>query len=159
MHLFADLLKEKDTIRIYSMHLASIHLTNDDYKFIKNINKNDQTKNIEGFKGISSKLIQAYKIRSKEVVRIARHISNSPYKTIVCGDFNDTPISYSYRKIKGELKDAFLESGFGIGNTYAKYLPLFRIDYIFHSEELECISFNKLNEEFSDHYSITAIIQ
>lgn len=156
--IFADMLMGNDTFRIYSMHLASIHLTNDDYNFIKNINKNGQTQNIEGFKGISSKLLQASKIRSKEVDIIAKHIAESPYKTIVCGDFNDTPISYSYRKIKGKLKDSFLEAGFGIGNTYTKYLPLLRIDYIFHSPELKCIGFNKIKKDYSDHYSITAII-
>ena len=156
--IFADIIKNKDTIRVYSIHLASIHLSRDDYKFLKNLKNNDQSDNIESVKGIGSKLIQAYKIRSTEVDAIVPHIKSSPYKTIVCGDFNDTPISYSYRQIKGQLKDVFLESGFGIGNTYAKNLSLFRIDYIMHSSDMVSSSYKRIKEDYSDHYAITAII-
>ncbi|MCD4791778.1 MAG: endonuclease/exonuclease/phosphatase family protein [Bacteroidales bacterium] len=156
--IYADILKGKDTIRVYSIHLASIRLSGDDYEFLKSLKNNDQHDNIEGVKGIGSKMIQAYKIRAHEVDAVAPHIKNSPYKTIVCGDFNDTPISYSYKKIKGELKDVFIESGFGIGNTYAKSLPLFRIDYILHSKEMKTISYKRIKQEYSDHYAISALI-
>ncbi len=157
--LFADVVKGNDTIRVYSIHLASIHLSGDDYDFIENLNFDNKDENIEGVKGIGSKLLQAYENRSREVDKIAPHIAESPYKTIVCGDFNDTPISYTYRKIKGNNKDAFIEAGFGIGNTYAGNLPFFRIDYIMHSQELTTIKFNRIKQEYSDHYPIIAEIE
>lgn len=156
--IYADILKKRDTIRVYSIHLASVHLSRNDYEFFEKLKNNDQIENIESMKGIGSKMIRAYKIRSHEVDVIAPHIKSSPYKTIVCGDFNDTPISYSYRKIKGELKDAFIESGFGIGNTYAKNLPLFRIDYILHGKKSETVSYKRIKQDCSDHYAITAVI-
>lgn len=155
--IYADIKKGEDTIRVYAIHLASIHLDNDDYKFMKNIkidieNKNE---NIEGVKGISEKLLKAYKNRAKEVDAIFPYIEKSPYKTIVCGDFNDTPISYTYRRIKGDLQDSFTEKGFGIGNTYAGSMPLFRIDYILHSKNIKPYSFKRITEKLSDHFPVT----
>ena len=157
--IYADIVKKRDTVRIYSIHLASIHLDDNDYKFMKNINKNGKDKNIEGVKGIGTKLLDAYKIRAREVETLVPHIEASPYPVIVCGDFNDTPVSYTYRSIKGNLKDAFLESGIGIGHTYAKGLPLFRIDYILYDKKMSSKSFKRIKKDFSDHYSVCCEIE
>lgn len=157
--IYANILKQRDTIRVYSIHLASIHLEKDNYNFIKNIKDNDKDENIEGVKNLGTKLIDAYKIRAKEVETLVPHIEDSPYPVIICGDFNDTPVSYTYRSIKGNLTDAFTESGIGIGHTYAKSLPLFRIDYIFHDKKMTSKSFNRIRKDFSDHYSISCTIE
>ena len=158
--IYADIKKGNDTIRVYAIHLASIHLDNYDYKFMKNIKLDidNKNKNIEGVKDIGDKLLKAYKHRAKEVDAIFPYIEKSPYKTIVCGDFNDTPISYTYRRIKGNLKDSFIEKGFGIGNTYTGSFPFFRIDYILHSSEINSISFKRITEKLSDHYPVISII-
>ena len=152
--IYADIVKKRDTVRIYSIHLASIHLDSDDYDFMDKINENSKDENIEGVKGIGSKLLEAYKTRAGEVEVLAPHIASSPYPVIVCGDFNDTPVSYTYRSIKGDLKDAFLESGIGIGHTYAKGLPLFRIDYILYDKKMTSKSYKRIKKDFSDHYPI-----
>ncbi len=157
--IYADIVKKRDTIRIYSIHLASIHLDDNDYDFIDKINKNSKDENINGVKGIGSKLLEAYKIRARETETLASHIASSPYPVIICGDFNDTPVSYTYRNIKGNLKDAFLESGIGIGHTYAKGLPLFRIDYILHDKKMTSKSFKRIRKDYSDHYPICCEIE
>ncbi len=157
--IYADIVKQRDTFRVYGIHLASIHLNNDDYQFMKNIGENNQNKNIEGVKGIGLKLLNAYQIRAGEVETMAPHIASSPYPVIVCGDFNDTPISYTYRNIKGNLKDAFLENGSGIGHTYAKGLPFFRIDYIFYDKKMTSKSYKRIFKDYSDHYPICCKIE
>ncbi|NOZ34587.1 MAG: endonuclease/exonuclease/phosphatase family protein [Chlorobi bacterium] len=157
--IYADIVKKRDTVRIYSIHLASIHLDDNDYDFIEKINENSKDDNIEGVKGISNKLLEAYKIRAGEVEKLVPNIASSPYPVIVCGDFNDTPVSYTYRNIKGDLKDAFLESGIGIGHTYAKGLPLFRIDYILHDKKMTSKSYKRNRKKFSDHYPISCEIE
>jgi len=157
--IYADIVKQRDTFRIYGIHLASIHLNSDDYKFIKNINENNKDENIEGVKGIGSKLVDAYKIRAQEVETLVPHIEASPYPVIICGDFNDTPVSYTYRSIRGNLKDAFTEAGIGIGHTYAKGLPLFRIDFILHDKKMTAKSFKRIRKDFSDHYPICSVIE
>lgn len=158
-NIFADIVINKDTIRVYNIHLASIHLNRNDYKFMNKIDLKDKEKNIEGVKGIGAKLLSAYRIRSGEVDAVASHIKNTSYKTIICGDFNDTPVSYTYRKLKGNLKDAFIEAGFGIGNTYAGNLPFFRIDYVFHSSEFSSVKYTRIKENLSDHFPVITKIE
>ncbi len=66
---------------------------------------------------------------------------------IVVGDFNTTPRSTAYQTVTAVLSDAWLEAGFGFGQTFPggplKPTPLgfpvpnwlLRIDYVFHSPE------------------------
>ena len=86
---------------------------------------------------------------------ISNYIKDSPYPVVVMGDFNDTPQSYAYRKIKKGLHDAFKISGRGFGNTYAGELPSFRIDYIMYSNPLISYQFKRIKTEYSDHFPIT----
>jgi endonuclease/exonuclease/phosphatase family metal-dependent hydrolase len=83
-------------------------------------------------------------------------INHSPYPVIVAGDFNDTPVSYSYRKIRKGLNDAFVNSGYGAGFTYKGNYPANRIDYILYDNALKCKYFDIIRVRFSDHYPIAA---
>ena len=73
---------------------------------------------------------------------------------ILCGDFNDTPLSYAYNTISTNLKDAFKESGQGIGQSFVK-LPALRIDYILHNESFKSYNYTKHKQELSDHYAVS----
>ena len=42
----------------------------------------------------------SYQNRVSEALKIKKHINKSPYPVIVCGDFNDTPLSYTYSTLK-----------------------------------------------------------
>ena len=157
--IYADIVKQRDTVRVYGIHLASIHLSDNDYEFMQNINDNNNDKNIEGVKGIGSKLLDAYQIRAREVETLVPHIASSPYPVIVCGDFNDTPVSFTYHSLKGDLKDAFQESSIGIGHTYAKSLPLFRIDFILYDKKMTSKSYKRIRKNYSDHYPVSCEIE
>jgi len=104
------------------------------------------------------KLKTAYIKRAEQVDSISAHINNCPHPVIVCGDFNDTPVSYAYRKLTRGLKDAFITTGKGLGNTYLGIFPSFRIDYILHSLDFVPLIFEKVNVELSDHYPIICIL-
>ncbi len=155
--IFTDLSVKGDTIRIYNNHLQSINFQKKNYDFIDTLKLTYDEENIRGFKDISVKLKTAYVKRSRQVDSITCHISHCPYPVIVCGDFNDTPVSYTYRKMRKGLKDSFLVSGKGIGNTYFGIFPSFRIDYIFHSKEFKPLIFEKVEAKLSDHYPIICI--
>jgi endonuclease/exonuclease/phosphatase family metal-dependent hydrolase len=77
---------------------------------------------------------------------------------VICGDFNDTPMSYTYQIFDNELIDAFRNSSSGFGTTYSGYLPAGRIDYIFHSKSLKSAKFSIQKEKLSDHFAISCII-
>ncbi len=101
------------------------------------------------------KLSPAYKIRAKQSQEIAKIIKETdiPY-VIVCGDFNDTPISYTYRTIKNGLVDSFAETGFGPGISYNQNRFWFRIDFIMHSKNLKAYNCLVDRIKYSDHYPV-----
>ena len=103
-------------------------------------------------------LKNSYQERAEEVLASRTHINKSPYKVIVCGDFNDTPLSYAYNKIKGDLIDSFAYSGKGIGESFVK-VPTLRIDYIMHDNSFYSYNYIKHNEILSDHYAISCDIK
>lgn len=151
---FSDIKLGRGNVRIYNCHLESNRFSKEDYDFINNLKKNAEEQNIEGARGITRRLANAFRKRSVQADIINRQIGEDPKRHIVCGDFNDSPISYSYHKIKGKFIDSFSEKGFGLGSTYIGDFPSFRIDYIFHTDDLECVSFKKIKQKYSDHYPI-----
>ena len=78
---------------------------------------------------------------------------------IVCGDFNDTPISYCYKTIRGNMKDAFKESGLGFGISYHENKFLFRIDHIFYNNKIESYRAKVHKVTYSDHYPVTVYMK
>ena len=105
-------------------------------------------------KYLSRKMSVAYKVRARQVDEVANVISKSPYKVISCGDYNDVPASYAYSKVKGNLKDAFRETGSGLGWTYAHSYYRFRIDYIMYDKSFRSGGYKRGNLKTSDHYPI-----
>ena len=145
-------------VRIFNSHLESIRFSSRHLNFLDSLNyKNDQERR-EGIKEISGKMRLAFDHRADQAERIGRHIDNSPFPAIVCGDFNDTPVSYVYRKMRGKLNDAFVESDKGFGGTYNGNLPSFRIDFIFHDKAFDSYGFKKIDVNYSDHFPIVATL-
>ena len=83
-----------------------------------------------------TKIKDGFQRRAAQADSIHKSIKASPYPVSLCGDFNDTPASYAYETIRGDLRDAFIESGSGLGQTYIGDFPSFRIDHIFYDPSL-----------------------
>lgn len=155
--IYVDVLKENDTLRIYNAHLQSIRFKPEDYDLAKG--KTEQSEIDDASKRIAIRLKNAFVKRQEQVDRIAASIRVSPYPVVLCGDFNDPPVSYTYCTLTDQLDDAFKACGNGIGNTYIGAFPSFRIDYILHSPSLETIDYETLPEKLSDHHAVTATFQ
>ncbi len=153
--IFADIAADNDTMRVYSLHLASIRLNYNDYDYIDG---KETAKDGSTFFSIGKKIAAAYSARADELAAIIPHARKSPYPVIICGDFNDQPISYTYRQFEKQYSDAFIESGFGVGRTFTRFLPTFRIDYIFHDSTLVSSDFKRIDIELSDHYPVVCKI-
>lgn len=151
--IYADAQINDRMVRIFNIHLKSIQLGYDDYNFIDSINKNEDR--FPKIKKILYKIDLAYAQRLNQAGIISRKISESTIPVIVCGDFNDTPISYTYKIINENLVDAFVESGSGFGRTFSIKFFSFRIDYILHSKDLNGRCYKIYNENLSDHYAIS----
>jgi endonuclease/exonuclease/phosphatase family metal-dependent hydrolase len=158
--VYIDLVQEGDTVRVYNIHLESIRLQHEDYKFFEDVSKGqtEKVKLSEGSKSVIRKLHNAFKIRAKQVSEVKKSLENCPYPVIVCGDFNDTPSSYAYRQISKNLNDAFIHAGLGFGNTFAERMPPLRIDYIFYSPKYTSNEFRVHKIKHSDHYPISVYL-
>ncbi len=155
--IYADLLIGKDTVRVYNTHFQSIRFKPEDYALVDgNKNKEDID---DGSKRIARRLKIAFVKREEQVKRVAKSIEDCPYEIILCGDFNDTPVSYTYETLSDLLEDSFIEAGNGIGNTYNGVFPSFRIDYIMHSAGYHAIKYETLDEDLCDHYAVTATLE
>ena len=138
--IYIDILVKKDTIRVYNMHLESVQINQKD-SFLEKIYK----------------IKEANITRAKQVKTILNDIKKCDYPIILCGDMNNSPYSFSYQEITKSLNDAFVKSGYGLGNTFKYIIPL-RIDYIFHEKTMKSYNFNTKNTKISDHDMITCNI-
>ena len=154
--LWADIVFDQhDTVRIFSAHLESLRLRRSSYEFLVDVEaKYDKAK--KGFQDLFDKYPDAAAKRADQALQLKKAISKSPYPVLICGDFNDTPSSFTYRTMKKGLTDTFLTSGKGVASTWRGGIPMLRIDYIFAGKEFENRSFRTINSDLSDHYPIVA---
>jgi endonuclease/exonuclease/phosphatase family metal-dependent hydrolase len=155
--IFSDVVLNKDTVRIYNLHLQSISFSRQDNKFLEDVMaQKDRSDEVKAGTNILRRLKRAFVKRTAQVDLIVTHMRTSRYPVILCGDFNDTAASYAYQQLSSGLEDSFIEKGVGFGITYAGKWPQFRIDYILHSDELNCSDYRRGRETFTDHFPITA---
>lgn len=151
----ADVYINDDTLTVFNMHLASIRFEQNDYKYINDI-KQEGTKatNTGQSKRIAQKVRDGSIKRSEQAEQVKGEIKASSHPKIVCGDFNDTPVSYAYQTIAKGLTDTFIEASWGLGHTYTGILPLFRIDHVLVSKDFNVQSHKIIHEKISDHYPV-----
>jgi endonuclease/exonuclease/phosphatase family metal-dependent hydrolase len=159
--IYTDICLEKDTIRIFNVHLASLRLGQKDVDFYYHLKKTE-TENIDlkaGLFSILKKLKQAFLVRAAETDILIKAIDQSPYPTIICGDMNDSPFSYTYRQLTTSLTDAYYDVGEDyFGSTYDGAMPNYRIDYILYDKHFKAFSYNKADVSFSDHFPVSGLI-
>lgn len=158
--LWADIVRNGDTIRVYNNHLESYRLKPENIETIENASSAEEFQT-EKLKNVGRKLKRAIQKRGMQTAELIEAIKECPYKIIVCGDFNSPPYSFTYKSIKDSknLKDAFLESDYGIGGTLHWKLPSKRLDYILYSPEFESLDYNRTMLQYSDHFPIEAVIK
>ena len=145
--LYADVIKETDTIRVYSVHLQSLGIL----PRVSFLQESDNEK-------LRKRVSLAFEKQQNQVEAILAHKQKTNHPVVICGDFNNTPFSYSYRKLKENMQDAFRERGNGLGTTFKFEKFPMRIDYIFASEGLDVLSFDTMKKTFSDHYAVRATV-
>lgn len=145
--VYADMVKGKDTIRLYNLHLQSFGII-PEVQFLQEANKERLLRRVS----------ENFKKQQSQIHAVLNHKAKIKYPIILSGDFNNTPFSYTYRKLKNEMQDAFHERGNGLGTTFwFDGFPL-RIDYIFASPEFDILTFETFKNTFSDHQAIHSTI-
>ncbi len=146
---WADIDVNGKLIRLYNTHLSSNHVPNLEY-------------NVKEIMDESWVILQKYnehaQMRVTQLEELMDHAAQSEHPVIICGDFNDVPQSYVYRKISEKFKDAFLEVGNGLVQTLRSRLVGLRIDYLFSSPEVPILAQEIIDSKISDHYPIMTVI-
>lgn len=143
--IFADIIFEGDTIRVYNVHLQS-------FAVVPEVNSLQQEKSGRLLKRIG-RGIQ----KQKEQVRLlVEHLEKTSYPVVITGDFNNTQFSSIYKVLKADFQDTFYESGSGFGRSYSLFNVPMRIDYILVDDAFEVLEHQNFDTELSDHYPIMA---
>lgn len=155
--VFSDIVIGNDTVRVINNHLESNKLTMSDLKKYSKLNDNFGRQEIlDATVTTSERLGAAYPIRARQARTIAQTIANSPYKVVVCGDFNDVPQSYVYRTIKGNLQDVYTASALGYRYSYHQNHLYVGIDHVMIDNSFHAISCRIPHVNYSDHYPVIA---
>ena len=148
----------KQEVIVINNHLESFHLNPNDRQNYKDILKGEmgsQEMKAET-RTLIKKVSDAMAIRAPQADAVHRYIeAHKNYPIIVCGDFNDTPISYVRHTIAQDLTDCYVETGTGAGISYNQKGFSFRIDQMMcsnHFQPFRC----KIDQstKASDHYPI-----
>lgn len=131
---------DKDTLIVVNNHFESCHLNQKDRRQYRQILKGEMDSDSVRAESqlLMVKLAEANAKRSRQIDAVCDYVNRylGRYPVIVCGDFNDNPISYSRHKMGEVLHDCFVESGRGIGLSYNQKAFSFRIDHIFCSSDI-----------------------
>ena len=145
-------------IRIYNLHLQSFRFAKKDFEVMQK-QKEQKEIDLEGSKGIISRLRLGYQRRAQQVGIVKQSVLNCDLPKVICGDFNDIPVSYTYRQLSAGMRDAFVEAGRGLETTYKGSMPSFRIDYVLFDNPMRALNYKSINEVPSDHKLLVAELQ
>ena len=152
-----DIAANNDTFRVFNIHLQSLKFSDISRQYIDDPTLKGRV-DIEKSKNIISKFKTGFAKRKLQSETVKKSMNESPYKVILCGDFNDVPNSYAYNTIGKGLKNAYAEKGSGIGRTFSSISPTLRIDNIFVDNKLIVEQFVRIKKKLSDHFPIIADI-
>ena len=155
---FADIKKirinKEKSFYLVNCHFNSFGISKEEIEYIndtKNIVKDKETYG----KSVISKLTRGFKLRTKTTELLIEKLPKDDLPLVICGDFNDTPMSYTYNQmLNAGLKDAFITASKGIGKTYCGRLPLLRIDYFWYNDNIKIVDYNRIKQTTSDHYPL-----
>ncbi len=155
---YADLMIGRQKVRVFNNHLESTHVERDDFDLndLRGTGENLMTR--EKVSATMGRMKESYRRRAVQADLLKRKIQDSPHPVIVCGDFNDTPVSYATYQVRRGLHDAFRSGGRGMGITFPGLIIPLRIDYILHDKAFRSGSFETGNVDYSDHRPIVCTI-
>ena len=144
---------EKGKFYVANVHLLSYMITDNEIELLVG---SAERQNLDTLgKTLLHKLNFAFQRRSEELQRLLEGMPSVDAPVLMCGDFNEPPLSYNYNQMrKAGFVDTFTEVGRGIKPTYAGKLPLLRIDYIWSDTAVTTLHFERCRFKASDHYPI-----
>ena len=156
-------MKRGDTLRVVNCHLESMKLQREDRTMWSNMvhDPDDSSMSEEQSLRLFAKMARSTAKRSEQADLIGDYVAAHRNSSLmVCGDFNDTPISYAYHRIGKELTDAYRATSNGIGRSFNRDAIYVRIDHMFCSDQWKPYSCSLDSKvKISDHYPMTCFFK
>ena len=149
--IYTDMDINGSTLRVYNCHFESYNISV--ARLAKTFGRDSTV-----VKTTTEKMKKSIKRRPEQVDLVMSDIEECPVESVVTGDFNDNPMSYTYFRLMKSRKDAFVEAGKGFGATYSLLWPFIRIDYILYPKHYDAVSYKNPRLKYSDHYPVIAEI-
>lgn len=134
--------------RLYNCHFESYNIS------FPGIVKGVMARKDGIWRETGEKMRHSLSLRPEQVDKVLGHISSCRSATVLCGDFNDNPMSYTYQRLIRGHRDTFCDAGSGFGATYRVLWPALRIDYVFLPDSFRTIEHRTPKISFSDHYPV-----
>ena len=147
--LHTDIQLDSTVLRFYNCHFESYNISLSG--LIKSMGKDDELMEDTG-----RKMRRSITQRPKQVDAVMSDVDDCPVRSVVLGDFNDNPLSYTVHRLSRGRSDSFVKAGKGFGATFRSLWPLLRIDYILYPRDLEAVSCEIPKVKYSDHYPVIA---
>ena len=142
--LWTDIRLSDAVVRVYNCHFESYNIS------LSGLVQREGTAEAE------RKMRRSISGRPRQVAEVLGGMDAAPVHSLVAGDFNDTPLSYTYFRLLRGRRDSFVRAGKGFGATYSTLWPLLRIDYLLYPPELDAVSYTVDRVRWSDHYPVIA---
>ena len=147
--LHTDIQLDSTVLRFYNCHFESYNISLSG--LIKSLGKDEEVMEDTG-----RKMRRSITQRPKQVDAVMRDVDECPVRSVVLGDFNDNPLSYTVHRLSRGRSDSFVKAGKGFGATFRSLWPLLRIDYILYPRDLEAVTREMPRVKYSDHYPVIA---
>ena len=153
--MWADILVREDTIRVFNNHLQTTDVSINGKKYEEYRSVKDWKGQARTLVNIVEQLKDNFVIRANQAIQVRNIIDTTRYPVIVCGDFNDTPVSFAYNHIAGNnLTDGFRDRGKGYGHSFNGIKGLLRIDFISYDKSFTGLVYDSPRLPWSDHNPI-----
>ena len=148
--LYTDIQLDSTVLRFYNCHFESYNIS------LSGIVKSIGHKTDEMMEDTGRKMRRSITQRPRQVDEVMKDVDEGPVRSVVLGDFNDNPLSYTVHRLSRGRKDSFVQAGKGFGATFRHLWPLLRIDYILYPRDLHAVSYEVPKVKYSDHYPVIA---
>lgn len=153
--MYVDLKIDDRLLRVYNLHLQSNQVTQSATR-VMNEGSLQEKETWLDIREMLRRYKRAAQKRADQAELIAANLHKCRHPALLCGDFNDTPLSHAYYLLSENLCDGFRQAGSGQGRTYRGGIPGLRIDYIFSPKGLPPVDYRTHCVELSDHCAVTA---
>lgn len=146
-----DVVVHENTVALYNLHLQTTEFNQVSGGGVQAIVDHENSAELAKVAGSAMKRNYVERVAQADSINLLA--SDEKSAVIILGDFNDTPMSYTYATIKGgNFDDAFRIAGNGYGYSYRGLMKLFRIDYVMaHNEFFEVVGYDSPDVDYSDH--------